>query len=76
MKNIKNYIIDESKSIEITEQNLLAIMCAVKTLLAKNVNYSLELRTNHINPTISETDSFDFAQVLIDQKIWDISVIE
>jgi len=72
MKSILDKI-SESKSAEINEQNLLAIMCSVKTLMNKNANYSLELKTNHINPTISESQAFDAAEILLSQKIWEIS---
>lgn len=72
MKDILDKI-SESKSAEINEQNLLAIMCSVKTLMNENANYTLELKTNHINPTISESQAFHAAKVLINQKIWEIS---
>ena len=71
MKNLKDKIL-ESKFPELTQDNLLAIMCAVKALMGENVNYSMELKTNHINPTISEEDAFEGAQIIIDQKIWEI----
>ena len=72
MKNLKDMILNEFKSAEINEENLLAIMCAVKTLMNFNANYSLELKTNHLNPMISEQEAYHAAKVLLEQKIWEI----
>ena len=72
MKTLKDVILNEFKSAEINEQNLLAIMCSVKTLMDENANYSMELKTNNLNPTISEVEAFHAAKVLLDQKIWKI----
>ena len=63
--------INESKE-GISKDNILAIMCAVKTLLNDNANYSLEIKTKKINPDMSQKDIFDAAQIIIDQKIWEI----
>lgn len=71
MKNLKDIIV-ESKPAEINEQNLLAIICSVKTLMDENTNYSSELKANHINPTISEWQAYHAAKVLVEQKIWEI----
>ena len=48
-------------------------MCAVKTLLNDNANYSLEIKTKKLNPDMSQKDIFDAAQIIIiNQKIWEI----
>jgi len=65
--------INESSSNTLSKDNLLGIMCAVKCLIADNANFSLELKTNKIKPTLSEKDMFDAAKILIDQNIWEIT---
>lgn len=80
MKNIKEIImknivekINESSSNILSKDNLLGIMCAVKCLIDDNANFSLELKTKNIKPSLSEKDMFNAAQILIDQDIWEIS---
>ena len=70
MKQLSKYI-NEAKE-GISKDNILAIMCAVKTLLDDNANYSLEIKTKKLNPDMSQKDIFDAAQIIIDQKIWEI----
>jgi len=65
--------INESSSNTLSKDNLLGIMCAVKCLIDDNANFSLELKTKHIKPSLSEKDIFNAAQILIDQDIWEIS---
>ena len=73
MKKLKDFLtIKEFRESTISEQNLLAIMCAVKTLMDENVNYSMELKTNNIKPTIGEYEAFHAAKVLVEQDIWKI----
>ena len=69
MKKLEEYI-NESKE-KFNEQNMLAIMCAVQTIV-NNGNYSLCLKENNVKPTISEKTAFDMAQILLNQKIWEI----
>ena len=65
--------INESSSNILSKDNLLGIMCAVKCLMDDNANFSLELKTTNIKPSLSEKDMFDAAKILIDQNIWEIS---
>lgn len=65
--------INESLSDTLSKDNLLAIMCAVKCLMYDNTNFSLELKTKKIKPSLSEKDIFDAAKILIDQDIWEIT---
>ena len=44
----------------------------LETLLNDNANYSLEIKTKKLNPDMSQKDIFDAAQIIIDQKIWEI----
>ena len=71
MKDIKTLLykanINESKN-EITEDNLLAILCMVRCLLDETCLYSAEIRVNKVNPTMSEDKIYDFAKFLIDDK--------
>ena len=64
--------INESSSNILSKDNLLGIMCAVKCLMDDNANFSLELKTTNIKPSLSEKDMFDAAKILIDQNIWEI----
>lgn len=71
MKNIQQYINESSNAL--SKDNLLGIMCAVKCLIDDNANFSFELKTKNIKPTLSEADMFNAAKILIDQNIWEIS---
>lgn len=66
MKELKDYIV-ESKS-EFNEQNMLAIMCAVESIVNEG-NYDLSLKAHKVKPTIDENIVFEMANILLKQKI-------
>ena len=70
MKNIVELIKESSQ--KFSKDDLLGIMCAVKCLQDKNANFTMELKTNKLNPSLHESEMFEAAQILIDQKIWEI----
>jgi len=70
MKNIKQFICESND--EFTKDNLLAVLCAFATLQDDNKLYSLELKNNHLKPTISEEKAFEMAEILMNQNIWEI----
>ena len=73
LNNLPSIILAEcQKQLEQFKRISQADRIAVKCLQDKNANFTMELKTNKLNPSLSEKEMFEYADILINQKIWKI----